>query len=187
MSVTCAYRSRDPEVVKSWTDATDAIRAYVEATRAVLEAAGLGGYQVYRDSHGWRPGHFAGLAIPDGEKPPAGWRMTARYAVPDKRTKAGRQAEAALAAVKHPGDPLLKLAGMMPDAENGNGAFVSPAVRLLEDGTTVYVGWPACPEGRQSFLGPRGVTVDLDRWERIPLSTYWLAFEAADAAKAAAS
>ena len=185
--ITAAYRSTDPEVVSAWKAAGDAIQEYVDQTRAILDAAGLGGYQVYRH-HGWSPGKFAGLAIPVGEKPPAGWRMTARYAVPDKRVKAGKQIEAALAGVKHPGDPLLKLIGMPPDAES-RGGFSSPAVRLLEERTALYVAWSVDPVGRQSFLGSRdraGV-IDPDRWERIPLSAYYLAVEQADAVKAGAA
>jgi hypothetical protein len=184
--VTVAYVSRDAEVIKAWTDASGAVSVYVAATNAVLEAAGLGRYDVFRNSGGWSPGKFAGLAIPQGESPPKGWRMTSRYAVPDKRRKAGREIEAALGAVKHPGDPLLGLIGMPPDAET-SGGFTSPAVRLLEDRTALYLGWRVDPVGRQSFLGTReqsGV-VDLDRWERIPLSAYHLAIEQAEGAQAA--
>ena len=186
--VTVAFVSRDAEVIKAWTDASDAVTAYVKATQAVLDAAGLERYECFRNSGGWSPGKFAGLAIPQDEFPPDGWRMAARYAVPDKRRKAGREIEAALAAVKHPGDPLLKLIGMPPDAE-ASGGFTSPAVRLLENRTALYLGWRVDPVGRQSFLGTReqaGV-VDPDRWERIPLSAYHLAIEQADAEKSDAT
>lgn len=183
--INAAYRSRDPEVVQAWIEATDAITAYVRNSQRVLDAYGLARYQCYRNGGGWNPGAFAGLAIPDREKPPAGWRMLSQYAVPDKRTKAGKQVDAALEAVKHPGDPLFKLIGMPPDVMTGSG-FSGPAVRLLEDRTAVYVGWGTDPAGGQSFFNGK-VEIDLDRWERIPLSAYYLASEQADTARAGAA
>ena len=114
------YRSADPQVVKAWKDAEAAINVYVEQTQAVLDEAGLGRYQVYRNN-GWSPGKFAGLAIPQDEFPPDGWRQNKarEYATPDKRLKAGKQIAAALEAVKHPGDPLHKLIGMPADTLSG--------------------------------------------------------------------
>lgn len=179
MSDLFVYRSRDPEVVGAWKDASEAISAYVRATQAVLDAAGLGAYQCYRHTGGWNPGRFAGLAVPDGEAVPAGWRMTGRYAVPDKRTKAGRDIAAALEAVRHPGDPLFKLIGMPPDIASGNG-FSSPAVRLLEDGAALYVTWQRDPDGAESFFQGKAV-VDRDRWEHVKLSAYYAEVERAKA------
>jgi hypothetical protein len=184
-AITTAYVSRDAEVVRAWTDAGDAINTYVQQTQRVLDAYGLARYQCYRDQGGWKPGRFRGLAIPQDEFPPDGWRMDGGYeqmAVPDKRTKAGKQVTAALDAVEHPGDPLFKLVGMPPDVEGGTG-FVSPAIRLLENRTALYVGWTVNPEGRQSFFS-NDATVDLERWESVPLSAYYLAIEQAEAAKA---
>jgi hypothetical protein len=187
MSDPTVYRSRDPEVVQAWIDATDAISGYVQQTQRVLDACGLAGYQAYRHSSGWSPGRFSGLAVPEGEKAPAGWRMLERYAVPDKRTKAGKQVAAALDAVKHPGDPLLKLTGMLPDAQSGRGGFSSPGVRLMENRTAVYVTWSFNPEGRHSFLGGRDAAIDFSRWERVKLSEYYAEAERHEAEREAAA
>jgi hypothetical protein len=172
-----AYRSADPEVVRAWTGAADGINDYVKATQAVLDAAGLGQYKVYRHN-GWSPGQFAGLAIPAGETAPTGWRMLRDYAVPDRRLKAGKTIDAAIAAVKHPGDPLHKLVGMPPDMLTG-GRFLTPGVRLLEDRSALYVTWRADPAGSESFFSGRA-EIDLGRWERVPLSRYYAAVEEAD-------
>jgi hypothetical protein len=186
MSDPVVYRSRDPEVVQAWINATGSIDTYVQQTQRVLDAYGLAGYQAYRHSSGWSPGRFSGLAIPGGEKPPAGWRMNGRFAVPDKRVKAGKQVAAALDAVKHPGDPLLKLTGMLPDAESGRGGFSSPGVRLMEDRAAVYVTWSFNPEGRNSFLGARDAAIDFTLWERVKLSEYYAEAERTNEAEEAA-
>jgi hypothetical protein len=178
--IAAAYRSRDAEVLAAWKAAGDAIQDYVDRTHAVLEEAGLGGYQAFRATRGWSPGRFAGLGIPSGEKPPAGWRMAVleRFAVPDKRVKAGKAIHAALEAVKHPGDPLFSLIGMPPDVDGR-----TPAVRVLENRTALYVGWGVDPVGRESFFKGRS-EIDAAKWERIPLSAYYLAIEQHEAAKA---
>ena len=168
-------------------DATDAISGYVQQTQRVLDTYGLAGDQAFRHSSGWSPGRFSGLAIPDGEQPPAGWRMGSRFAVPDKRVKAGKQVAAALDAVKHPGDPLLKLTGMLPDAEADRGGFSSPGVRLMENRTAVYAIWSFSPEGRQSFLGGRDAVIDFGRWERVKLSEYYAEVERHEAGRAVSS
>jgi hypothetical protein len=181
MSDPFVYRSTDSDVLQAWKDAGEAIDAYVKRTEAVLDEHGAGGYKTYRYS-GRNVGQFAGLDIPAGEKPPAGWRMNSNYAVPDKRTKAGKAADAALKTVKHPGDPLLKLIGMPPDVEGGPG-FISPGVRMLEGHGALYVTWREDPEGRQSFFAGK-VTIDHGRWQRVPLSQYYAEVERKDAAKA---
>ena len=187
--IVAAYVTRDPEVVGAWKDISDAVHAYVAQTSAVLEAALVSSYRHYRDQGGWRPGKFRGLAIPQGEMPPKGWRMSARsepLAVPDRRYKAGREIAAALDAIDHPGDPLFKLIGMPPDVISAGG-YRSPAIRLLEDRTALYVGWPVDPVGRESFFTDKPAVIDLGRWTRIPVSTYYLAIEQADAVLAVSS
>ena len=174
------YRSADPSVVKAWNEACAEIYAYVTATQAVLDEAGLGRYKVYRHTSGWSPGRFAGLAIQEGWSPPAGWRMSGSgtYAVPDKRLKAGKQVTAALDAVKHPGGPLLKLIGMPPDTASGRG-FTSPQVRMMEDGAALYVIWRTDPDRRESFFRAGQVAVDRGLWQRVKLSGYYAEVERA--------
>jgi hypothetical protein len=180
MSDPFVYRSRDPQVTYAWKGAEAALHEYVKDTERVLEEMGLGGYKVYRDTHHWHPWHFAGLAIPQDEFPPDGWRMNAKYeayAVPDKRTKAGKRAAAALAAVKHPGAPMAKVPGMPQDVCYPGG-FTSPAVSLLEDGIALYVAWRIDPAGCRESFSSKSAEIDLALWERAPLSEYYAAKEA---------
>jgi hypothetical protein len=175
------YRTADPEVLKAWRDAFAAINAYVAETTAVLDAAGLSMYGYIRSNASFNPGRFAGLEIATGGDLPSGWRMSADgYAVPDKRYKAGRDIDGALKAVKHPGSPLWSLSGMPSDLLTG-GSYITPAVRLLDDGTVLYAVWREDPE---SFS--RGnARIDHDRWAKVKLSDYYAAAERADAEKAA--
>jgi hypothetical protein len=183
MSEPFVYRSHAAKVVDAWKAAQDGLHEYVRATDDVLERAGLGDYQVYRGNHRWHPWSFAGLAIPEGEKPPKGWRMNAEYAVPDKRTKAGKEIAAALAAVKHPGAPFHKVPGM-PNDVCYPGGFTSPGARLLEDGNALYVSWRIDPAGcRESFSSPT-TEIDDALWHRVPLSEYYAEVERAEAAAA---
>jgi hypothetical protein len=184
MSHPYVYRSRSPEVLDAMRAAQNSIRAYVKATGQILDDAGVGSHGVYRESSGWSVAKFRGLAVPDGEQPPHGWRMGAQYAVPDKRTKAGKQVAAALDAVKHPGDPRMALIGMPPDVSTPGG-FTSPGTRFLEDGAAFYVTWRVDPATcRESFT--RGTfQIDRDLWEPVLLSEYYAAVEAAGAAEKA--
>jgi len=179
------YRSRSPEVVGAWLAAEDALRAYVKQTQAVLDDAGLGRYKVWRSNGGWKPWQFTGLDIPQDEFPPSGWRLnqSREYAVPDKRTRAGKQIAAALTAVKHPGDPSLKLPGMPADVCTPGG-FISHGARLLEDRSVLYVTWRIDPAGcRESFSSP-SADIDASLWERAPLSEYYAAVETYEASAA---
>jgi hypothetical protein len=177
------YVSRKPEVLKAWEAAGQAIQDYVDATQAVLNATGLGEYKTWRSTNGWHPGEFVGLAIPAGI-PVAGWRMLADYAVPDKRLKQGKAIDAALKAVKHPGDPRAHLIGMPADVMAGGG-FQTPAVRLLDDGTALYVAWRTDPAVCSTSFMSKSTEIDADLWGRVPLSVYYAAVEAHDASKAA--
>jgi hypothetical protein len=176
------YVSRKLEVLKAWDDAGNAIQSYLDQTRAVLAAAGVGEYGTYRSTSAWHPGKFAGLAIPDGEKPPAGWRMLREYAVPDKRLKAGKHIAAALDAIHHPGDPMNWIPGMPADVMT-DGGFQTPAVRILDDGTALYVAWRTDPASCSESFMSASTEIDAALWERVPLSVYYTAVEAHDAAE----
>ncbi len=183
MSDPYVYRSRDAGVIQAWKDAAAAISDYIKTTQAALTAAGLGEYQVYRLTGGAHPGKFAGLAVSQDQFPPEGWRQNrgSQYAVPDKRTKAGREITAKLAGIKHPGDPRYSLTGMPPDVMTPGG-FSTPGIRLLEGGAALYLTWRVDPAGcRESFT--RGAfEIDRSLWEGpVWLSEYYAAFEAEDA------
>lgn len=186
MSDPFVYRSHAPEVIGAWQDAEATLQQYVKDTERVLEEMGLGGYKVYRDTHHWHPWRFSGLAIPQDEFPPEGWRMNGKYdafAVPDKRTKAGKQAAAAIAAVKHPGAAMAKVPGMPQDVCYPGG-FTSPAVALLELDTALYVAWRIDPAGCRESFSSKSADIDMALWERAPLSQYYAAREAYELTKA---
>lgn len=172
------YRTRDPEVLAAYRAAWDAIRAYVDAVKAVLDEYGAGEYQVWTDANGFHPGQICGIDIPEDRDPPEGWRMQGDYAVPDKRTGKGRALCKALESVTHPGDPLSALDGMPSLVFTGTG-LARPGAVPLEDGTGLYVTWTTGPEQC------RDGEVDRAIWERVKLSEYHAAKEAAaEAAKA---
>ena len=184
MSEPYVYRSRSPEVLAAMNAANEAVRAYVRATSEALDAAGVGAYKTWRETSGSRPGWFRGLDIPQDEFPPKGWRMLQQYAVPDKRTKAGKQADYMLRAVKHPGDPRHSLTGMPPDVSTPGG-FSSCGMRMLEDGAAFYVWWRIDPAACRESFSRGKFEIDRSLWEPVPLSEYYAAVEAADAAETA--
>jgi len=182
MSDPFVYVSRSPEVVGAWRAAEKALNAYVKQTQAVLDEAGLGRYKVWRATGGWSPWKLMGLDIPQDEFPPAGWRVnqSREYAVPDKRTRAGKQIATALAAVKHPGNPGDDLPGMPADVMAGGG-FQTPAIRMLEGRTALYVAWRTDPAGCRESFRSKSVEIDASLWERAKLSDYYAAVEAYEA------
>jgi hypothetical protein len=186
MSDPFVYRSRDPQVVGSWKAACDALTAYVAETDAALARAGLNDRKVYRSTNSWSYGAVRGIAIDDGAEVPRGWRMTTRYAVPDKRIKAGKEIAATLDAITHPGAPTRHLPGMPEDAINRNGSFSGPSVRVLENGAAIYAEWSMDPDGRESFMHGKAV-VDHSLWEPAPLSEYYAAREASEKERAGAA
>lgn len=180
------YRSDKPQVLQAWREACEALQAYVDQTKAVLAAAGLGDYQAYRESRGFDRGEFTGLAVDDDKPVPEGWRVGSdkRYAIPDKRRKAGKDIAAALDAVKHPGSPSQHLLGM-PAFLLGAGRMHQPGARLLEGEAALYVQWSIDPEaGSRRHPQFDGTPVDGDLWARVLLSRYYAEAERADAAKA---
>jgi hypothetical protein len=180
------YRTADPDVLKAWRDAFTAINAYVAETDAVLDAAGLGRYGYLRSNASFHPGKFAGLEIAAGGDLPSGWRLnTDGYAVPDRRYKAGRDIDAALKSVKHPGSPLWKLDGMPPGLLTGGG-YITPAVRLLEDGAALYAVWQQDPERLGESFSRGKAEINHAKWVKVErLSDYYREVERAGAAKAA--
>jgi hypothetical protein len=174
------YRSRAPEVLEAHKAAREATRTYAKQTQAVLDAAGVGGYKVWLSTGHWDYGAFRGIDIPEGQEVPRGWRKAKDFAVPDKRTKAGRETGAALRAVKHPGDPMAQVPGMPLDILTPGG-FQSPGVRVLEDGAALYVTWRRDPNEAQGSFSGKYEPVDTTLWGRVKLSEYYAAVEAAEA------
>jgi hypothetical protein len=177
------YRSRDPQVIGTWQEMTWAIADYVAAVGKILAAAGADGYPAVYDTKDRYHGRFTGLAVPPDKQLPPGWRMNGDCAVPDTCRAAGRWVAAALAEVKHPGDPRQALIGMPGDVLTPDG-LTGCGVQLLEDGAALYVTW------RGSALTSGAVTgtataVDLRLWERADPGEYHAAATGAHSATAA--
>jgi hypothetical protein len=171
------YRTTDPEVLAAYRKAGDALEAYVAAVRAVLDAHGVGSYWIWADT-GWSPAMFRGIVIPGGEEPPRGWRIRGECAVPHKSTSAGRAVDTALKAVAYPGNPRGSLKGMPVMALTGLG-LAHPRVEFLGQDAALYVTWRTDPECGGEVGRGLDRSVDRTLWERIPLSVYYLAREAA--------
>lgn len=166
------YRTNDPAIVAAW-DAElarrDALRTEARAYIASVDP------DRRRTAVGNR-GEFVilGLSHQQDWPTPAGWtakRSPLWHVVPNRRTKAGKEAAAAL---RHfsPGDPRAVLyadgTGMpSPDFTYLDGAmrYVEPGVQNLGD--WLYVTWAAEPTG----------PVDATRWETVSLSMYYAARE----------
>lgn len=192
MSAVAAYRTSDPEAISEWEAAHGALDAYRDRLAQALDDLGVGQYLIGVSTSGWSPGQFLGLKIPEDQFAPAGWRMAERanlwIAVPDKRTRIGKAAYAALEALAHPGSPRKNLRGMPFDVYaaygDGTGRVFTPGADLL--GGVLYVTWSTDPETAQDRRGRCLAQVDSAIWERVRLSEYHAALEANASAVASA-
>jgi hypothetical protein len=184
MTVPVVYRTTSPGVLVAWTAANTALDTYIDRTHAILEAAGLGDYQVWRGKDPASAGHVAGIEIPEGTKPPGGWSISpapadSEYrlmATPGRYSAAGRDIDDALRAVPNPGWPLPRLPGMPPTVE----WCIYPDIRLLGNGTALYAKWPVAPEGKRSWFVEGPIHVNLGFWEQVSLALYRAELERAD-------
>lgn len=175
------YRSTDPAVLAAVEAAWQAIGDYAKQIRATLDGLGLGEYKHWSADGGWHPGEFRGIDIPQDQFPPDGWRMKGDFAVPDKRKAAGKRAWKALSEVRHPGDPRRALIGMPPDLLTPGG-YQSCGLRRIN--SAIYATWRNCdPAGAVGSFSAASSEIDASLWERIPLSEYYAAVEADEAAE----
>lgn len=185
MSAQSAYRSTHPDVLAAFRAAEKASNDYADAMFAALAAHGMAKHQAAVNSSSLSQGGFLGVVVADGEELPAGWRRKdvrgQVLAVPDKRTKAGKSAAAALNALERPGScPLPGMPDHLRVADGGGIRFCTPGVRLLEDGTAVWVTWSTVIEAATDLRGNGVPDPDEALWENPRLSAYWAAIEAAD-------
>lgn len=174
------FRSSAPEVVDAWENAQRLYREWHAAVgvfgerfpdHVLLQRRGPGGGSVY----------FAGLR---GDTSPGdGWRHLKDQDcwLPDKRYKAGKAL--AVEADKLRVDRLGRLPGM-PDLIRDDGALCSPGIVQFEG--VVYVMW-GCPASAVKAGGWSSNILDESLWEPCPLSAYYLAIEAKEAAGGAES
>jgi hypothetical protein len=191
-----AYRSTHPDVlavieqyradIKQWHADSDALLKELGFTdRSFMVCTSMG--------RRW----ITGVEYRDGDPVPTGWRVWKDRSgqntlTPHKARKAGQAATAKIQSCPVPDLPQSHLPGM-PGDRICNGAWRSPGLREMAG--AVYVTWAADPlpeipaDGpeREAHLGDvdRRIRlnndVDLAYWERVKLSEYYAAVEAADA------
>lgn len=123
-----------------------------------------------------RGDRVTGIEHPDSEPVPDGWRRDPKLSssiTPFRSRKRGREIAAVLDGLTRP-DPRRGLPGGMPHVAMAKGRmlFMHPGLRRVGD--AVFVVWSAEPDdGDMRHLDPA-------IWERIKLSEYYAAVEAAE-------
>lgn len=172
------YRSDHPHVLETWAAAI---------TRRAEQGAALVAYAREVDPErlrGWvgfapvmgSGESVVGLQHKTGWTVPAGWRVNkGGYVVPSRNTRAGRTASERLDALQpsHPLYVVCEAHDMSPGFLGGH-RWYSPGVADMAG--ALWVSWGKTPPREP---GPS--------WERVPLSVYYAATEAHDAAAAEAT
>lgn len=177
MSLDVAYRSDASEVLDVWDETTRRYKAYSEACSAF--EAEFPEFALLQRGSGDRR-YICGLRHREGgaDGPGHGWRYQSTMDgwVPDRRVKAGKEFDRRFR-------DELKVNGLavfpgMPSNVMVPGHWYSHGT--FEYKRVVYVNWAAEPakvvEEQEEFDGTL--------WQRIPLSEYHAAHEAAEAAQA---
>lgn len=165
------YRSTHPDVMAAWRTAQEQAIEIGRQRRELLDSLGFVGIRALTtDTHILGVEHLAGEI-------PAGWRrdrQTSMAIVPNRRTKAGAEVGRQLDRLTMP-DPRLILIGGMPHMvwPDDEVRTYWPGRRLLDG--AVWVTWGCDPE-----KSGRTVTIDPEVWQRMKLSEYYAAVEAAE-------
>ena len=167
-----AYRSTHPDVLAHWdnTASAQAQTAWRERVDAAIADLGFPGRRFATKDET----RVVGVEHPHDEPVPDAWRRDRKnpdVIVPARRTKAGRDIHDRLATLARP-CPRHNLPGGMPKMAISGLALMHPGVDRIGD--TVYVTWSG------ELKGGDADRVDLDVWQRIKLSEYYAAVEAAE-------
>lgn len=164
------FRSTHPDVLSVLADYRQAMDVWRGRSAALLVDLGFEGRD-FLVAYGLGSRWITGIEPLPGEEPPTGWRIAHRsdqdVLVPDKRRKAGKDADARIQQTQPPADVRGHLPGM-PGTQWAGSTIYTPA--LCEIDGAVWVRW------REDVS-----RVDEALWERVPLSQYWAAREAQDA------
>ena len=185
MTMKVVYRSRDPRVLAVIESFEAETKAWAEKAAALLAELGFGDrkWMVQRPPDGMR---ITGITVRDGdrENPPPGWRIIDHAGPalrPNRRLKAGKEAQTRIDQCQPPKHPRARLPGM-PGCYFSATAIHFPNLGDLGDGA-VYVDWSTRVPELTADLDPkekkRRGGVDLAIWERVKLSEYYAAVEAA--------
>lgn len=189
-SIETVYRSSHPDVLAAPLAHSAAHDEWRKKTRALVDELGFPGHNPLIVG-GFLQFRVTGIEYKADTKAPDGWRVTEsaghQVFAPDKRTKAGKQAAAALKTIDPPEDPRLNLPGMPASCWVGN-RILNPGMALKNNDTVVYITWRCTvPElGTAPERTAKGDQVDLTIWERVKLSEYYAVLEAEEAAAALA-
>lgn len=174
-----AYRSDHPDVLVCVTRYQDEMADW-ERRLATFTAEQFGDdrrpYLFHSSISGTRLGGFE-VRGDEGRTPPAGWRVDRKHwmLVPFRTKKEGKAIAKAFDLLDPPQDPRQTVPGMPSCTFAALPHIYSPAMHQLGD--AVYVKWP---------VEPTDGKVDADIWQRIPLSEFYAAVEAHEAAGATA-
>ncbi|MER7213548.1 hypothetical protein ABT340_41345 [Streptosporangium sp. NPDC000239] len=160
------YRSTHPDVLKIWDVADTATRDWHAQVEMFLAEHDLAGRKVYFSS---ASSTVLGVEHVDGEEVPCGWRVhrSQGYLVPRLTTKEGKLLNARLTELKRP-DPRDQVPGM-PKNCLADASFLTCGMQFM--GGALYVTWSKPIPEKQ---------VDSTIWERVKLSEYYAAVEAAE-------
>jgi hypothetical protein len=175
------YRSTHPDVLAAYHAIQDDYRDFVAWMRSVVAEHDPTGERHPISVKGSACLWFVGMSHEDGQPIPDGWRRSAKtgYLVPDRRRAAGKRLAQTMESRSQKFSPAERIeAAGMPGILWGPSRFFTGGFDLLEDDAAVYAPWSG--EAEPLLDGK----VDLGRWERVPLSRYYAAVEARDAAAA---
>jgi hypothetical protein len=193
-----AYRSDHPDVLAAWEKLHDDTRAWSRAVSELSEQCGFGTRYIMSGPH------LVGFPVPDDGAAPEGWRIRdgrgMAYLVPDRRRKIGKQIAARMAEVG--ACPTTADLPGMPDGvsvpkDDQSGPWTHtthhPQGHVLLDGY-LWCRWalgadlverPKPEKGDGVLTLFQRTFFDPALWERVRMSEYHAAHEAAEAAEAA--
>ncbi|MEU4576166.1 hypothetical protein [Nonomuraea sp. NPDC023979] len=164
------YRATAPAVLDRWQEIGNALERWRTEIMAVFTAEGLSDDDI---TAGDVDGAILG-ARHDGGPVPEGWRIRGGHLVPHRGTRKGKQIAERLNAIVYP-DPRV-LPGMPKFARRaGGGPKLLVGVERIGD--AVYARWARPIEEDR---------IDKALWQRIKLSEYYCAVEAAQEQEARA-
>lgn len=167
--ISVTYRSDKPGILEAYQQWVDDMREHGERLRAFNDKYNPDGKLEFRVREHRT---FAYFTRPNLEAIPEGWRITGDLGaiVPNKRLKAGKQAEADIDALNKSAPKGLthRMDGMPDHVFRGNTWATPGAFRW--DGA-IYVYWSQRPEDVDSAI-----------WTELKLSEFYAAHEACEAA-----
>ena len=161
-NVVVGYRTTNPGVLAVWDKWQDEMQAQHARIRAFKDSVDPEDRLQLRARRNSVPVYFSGDVVPHG------WRRTAKgWIVPNKRLKAGKEAQATLDELRRSAPDLSSRLMGMPDHAIVGNHFYEPGA-FKHDGA-IYVYWGGMPEG-----------VDSEVWSELKLSEFYAAQEAHD-------